>query len=493
MKKLIILLMCMMTSSGILRAEDALQVVPFETKANATIDDALSFSISMNNTSAEIWALQFDILLPDGMTIDDVSGYEPFELSQDRFPHTVGRGGAITWNHSVMYDLLESGWYRVVVFTSEADRIIGDTGELFKVYYLTDETMQPGLHPIYIKDAVLTITGSTDIKLGESTSYCLIGESPLKTADEIVLDEFTGYIPSWVVESMNEDLANNNAACVRLENADGLGATIETANKNCLYYVKAGSMSAEQLTGKNVVTTDGVEYSCENLYLYDGDYSFCNPQEMTGGKASFNRTFVEEYWSTVCLPFAVSAEQVAALKEGGVMIEALTRFDGETLTFSEVESMSANTPYIVKCSSEMSPFAELDINSISSSENMNDMELDGVKMKGSYETVTLNSDATASYYVFNAASGEFVKVGKNATVMPFRAYIQIDVAAPAAIRIQHSADETAIDAVENGDVELTDVYTVSGHVVKKNVDASKALQGLEKGIYIINNQKTIIK
>ena len=107
MKKLILALICI-TSIGTMRAEDVVQVVPFETKAGATVDDALCFSVAMNNASAEIWALQFDLLLPEGMTIDDVSGYDPFELNKERFPHTTGRKEAITWKHSVYYDLLES-------------------------------------------------------------------------------------------------------------------------------------------------------------------------------------------------------------------------------------------------------------------------------------------------------------------------------------------------------------------------------------------------
>ena len=135
MKKLIIALVCM-ASAGFLHAEDAIQVVPFETKAGANVDDAKYFSIAMNNASAEIWALQFDLLLPEGMKIDDESGYDPFELNEDRFPYTTGRGGAITWKHTVYYDLLESGWYRIIVFTSEAERIIGNSGELLKIYYL---------------------------------------------------------------------------------------------------------------------------------------------------------------------------------------------------------------------------------------------------------------------------------------------------------------------------------------------------------------------
>ena len=494
MKKNIIALMCI-ALVGTMRAEDVLQVIPFETKAGATVDDALCFSVAMNNASAEIWALQFDLLLPEGMSIDEVSGYDPFELNPDRIPHTTGRGGAITWKHEVIYDQLSSGWYRIFLFTTQTERIIGDSGELFKVYYLTDETMQPGLHPIYIKGTVLTITGDSDIQPMESTSYCVIGESPLKTAAEVDLNDFTGYIPSWVVESMNADLAFNATTTVRMEQVDGIGAVIETANKNAFYYVKADSECAEQLEGKNVVVKDGEVYRCDNLYLHDGEYTFSNPQVMEGSKASFNRTFIEEYWSTVCLPFAVTSEQVSALKEDGVDdIEELTAFDGNTLTFSEVDEMEANTPYIVKCSSEMSPFAGLDITAIASTNGANDVVVGQAQMIGCYETTILSSDENTAYYVFNADTGEFVKVGVNDKVMPFCAYIQLSEssAAPTAIRVKHEMGETDIDAMQNVKGGSS-VYTMCGRLVRKNISGSQAAHGLEKGIYIIDNRKVIVK
>ena len=494
MKKLILALICI-TSIGTMRAEDVVQVVPFETKAGATVDDALCFSVAMNNASAEIWALQFDLLLPEGMTIDDVSGYDPFELNKERFPHTTGRGEAITWKHSVYYDLLESGWYRIIVFTSETERIIGDSGELFNVYYLTDETMQPGMHPIYIKGTVLTITGSTDIKLGESTSYCLIGDSPLKNAEEVDLNDFTGYIPSWVVESLNADLASNTATAVRMGQTDGIGAVIETANKNALYYVKAGSECAEQLIGKNVVEVDGEAYRCSDLYLYDGEYNFSNPQTIAGNKAYFDRTFIEEYWSTVCLPFAVTSEQVGLLKENGVQIEMMSGFDGSTITFATVDEMLANTPYIMKCSSEMAPFAELEIAKIFSTMEQNEVSVGNIQMKGCYATTILNSDENTTFYVFKAATGEFVKVGRNGKVMPFRAYIQLteDGTLPATMRVRHENEETDITLIQENDATKTNVYTVSGKLVREGISGQQTILGLEKGVYIINNRKVIIR
>ena len=491
MRKLVIALLCM-ASAGVINAEDVLQVIPFETKAGATTDDALCFSVSMNNASAEIWALQFDMKLPEGMTLDDVSGYDPFNLSADRFPHTTGRDGAITWKHSVYYDVLQNGWYRIVVFTSEVDRIMGQSGELFKVYYLTDDTMQPGLHPIHVKGTVLTIDGSTDIQLGESTSYCLIGESPLKSADEINLEDFIGYIPSWVVTSLNEDLKANAATSVRMEQTDSIGAIIETHNKNALYYVKASSKCAEQLPGKNVITTIGDNYHCDNLYLYDGEYDFNTTNSLIGNKAYFDRTFTKDKWYTVCLPFAVSSEQVSILKESGVTIAVISQYEAPDILFSEVNEMTANTPYLVKCDSDMQPFNELSITEISASNTANEIVKENITMKGCYETTYLYPDEDATFYVFNEQNSEYVKVDMSGKVLPFCAYVQLysEGTPPRTIPVLvNNNDDTSIETAEVPKNKVVEAYTIEG----KHIPSIQSRDGLGKGIYIIDSRKVLIK
>ena len=39
---------------------------------------------------------------------------------------------------------------------------------------------------------------------------------------------------------------------------------------------------------------------------------------------------------------------------------------------------------------------------------------------------------------------------------------------------------------------LVDVYTITGKLMKKQVHAANAADGLTKGVYIINNKKFII-
>lgn len=75
---------------GVLEAksEDVLQVTLFATTAGVVEDDWKTFSIEMNNTK-EYTALQFDLYLPEGLTLIDEG---PMELNADRFPGYVRKG-----------------------------------------------------------------------------------------------------------------------------------------------------------------------------------------------------------------------------------------------------------------------------------------------------------------------------------------------------------------------------------------------------------------
>ena len=69
-----IVLLFLMVVHTIGKAENIIQVVPFETKAGITTDDMQSFSIEMRN-SEKMLAFQFDILLPEGMSFDNTDGF----------------------------------------------------------------------------------------------------------------------------------------------------------------------------------------------------------------------------------------------------------------------------------------------------------------------------------------------------------------------------------------------------------------------------------
>ena len=54
--------------------------------------------------------------------------------------------------------------------------------------------------------------------------------------------------------------------------------------------------------------------------------------------------------------------------------------------------------------------------------------------------------------------------------------------------------QSAVDPItaENAD-DIVNVYTVSGALVKANVKRSEALNGLLEGIYVVGNEKMIVR
>ena len=214
----------------------------------------------------------------------------------------------------------------------------------------------------------------------QAVSYVIIGEdSPLSSDANLDMSALEGYVPSFVVEAMNTDLAaNTNLVSLNLSGATELGAELQVP-EDALWY--------------------------------------------TATKAGQTRVFPANQWSTVCLPFGLSSEQVDGVKAMGVEIEQLSSYSGNSVKFEAVDVMTANEPYIVRSATAQAPFSSFSSMSVGELLPVA-VTKDELTMTGVYEQATLNSDANTLYYIFNAADGKFSRVGTNVTVSPFRAYLQ---------------------------------------------------------------------
>ena len=484
------------------KAEDVIQVVPFETTAGVTTDDMQNFSIEMRN-SEKMLAFQFDILLPEGMSLDNTDGLDPFEFNEDRVSYTVDRRGNKTFDYLAEYsDPFDGGWITVMVFTLEAKgELKGLDGEIMRVYYLTDENMKPGVYPVRIRNTVLANADNTKkFKPVESTSYITIGESPLKTEQTVSMSSLTGYVPSFTVEQMNSQMEGNKVmTSLDLSSADSLGAVPVMGNKNGLVRVSATAATSTLADAKNVVVATADGDVCNSLSLADGDWNFNASEGFTAKNAAFNRVFKAGQWSTVCLPYGVSAEQLSVIKESGVEVERLTSYDADAniLKFEAVTEMVANTPYIIKCCKETAPFEALADVAVAASATLNDVHCGIATMSGVLSTTILNSDASTSYYGYNSADGSFVKIGSNGTAYPFRAFISIPSTGAEVKRIgvEHGNGElTGVTEVDDTNAtSAVDVYTVDGKLVRSSVSAGEATKGLVSGVYVVGSKKIVVR
>lgn len=226
--------------------------------------------------------------------------------------------------------------------------------------------------------------------------------------------------------------------------------------------------------------------------------TFAETQTYTDGQAlslntgltniAYNRTFPEG-WSTVCLPFATPA---VAFGDNATSVQEFVSADESGLNFAEVETLEANKPYLIyfAAAKETPTYFGTEITSTTPvSVTKGDYTFVGsydavVSMSGKYGIATVDDVQ------------KIILGGANSTLKATRAYFTKKGEQPAQVRINlfgmggDGEGTTGIDQIVNGGAQTYDVYTLQGVQVLKG---AASLNGLQKGIYIVNGKKVVIK
>ena len=210
----------------------------------------------------------------------------------------------------------------------------------------------------------------------------------------------------------------------------------------------------------------------------------------TYGNVTVDRTLKADSWNTFCVPFAMTAEQLAANKITEVRkLENTVENGGSVvLNFSEpVTEIEAGVPYIVKVGEAVS---QITVNGVAVKvAKPTPLEVGSVNMQGNYGKMSITGD---QYFISN---NKFYRAAdKDVTVKGFRAYITLDevMVGVNQMLINIDGNVTAIEDILGEDVDATvNVYTIDGVCVKSGVKSSEALDGLRKGIYIVNGKKVV--
>lgn len=196
-------------------------------------------------------------------------------------------------------------------------------------------------------------------------------------------------------------------------------------------------------------------------------------------------------WNTFCVPFAMTAEQLAAnkIEEVRKLENTVENGGSVVLNFSDpVTEIEAGVPYIVKVSDAVS---QITVNGVAVKvAEPAPLEVGSVNMLGNYGKINITG-----YDKYFISDNKFYRAAdKNIIVKGFRAYITMDQAAAGVnqMLINIDGNVTAIEDVLGEDVDATvNVYTIDGVCVKSGVKSSEALDGLRKGIYIVNGKKVV--
>lgn len=217
----------------------------------------------------------------------------------------------------------------------------------------------------------------------------------------------------------------------------------------------------------------------------------CTPEAKVAD-VTLNRTLTT-HWNSIVLPFAVSKEQIAAQFGEGTVVaaykDATIDETSTTLNFDVVEEMQANVPYLIKPAQAGNTYTFLGV-AIKAADNLEVGEGE-IKFVGNYEN---GKQLTKGDYFIDANHNKFYSANGTETMKAFRAIFVSTAVAPAktmffSIR-GNSGETTGIEDVKTLAGKTFDVYSIDGMLVRKN---ATSLNGLAKGVYVVNGKKYIAK
>lgn len=206
----------------------------------------------------------------------------------------------------------------------------------------------------------------------------------------------------------------------------------------------------------------------------------------TGSKVSYDRTFTQGQPCTVCLPFALTAEELASVGKA----YTLSAVSGSKATFTPATAIEAYTPYLLIPSAD----GKL-LENIAATKDIADVPAEAkTSVSGSYSFVgTLQAKKSVKkdgmeVYGFSASEGKFVHASDKASIDAFRAYISVpstalSTAASRSIDLDFGGT-TGINEIQNAQSSsAAATYDVAGKRVGKNY----------KGVVVSNGKKKIQK
>ena len=205
-----------------------------------------------------------------------------------------------------------------------------------------------------------------------------------------------------------------------------------------------------------------------------------------GSNVSYDRNFTMNQPCTVCLPFALTADELAKVGKA----YTLSAVSGSKATFTPAAAIEAYTPYLLIPSADGKLLEE-----IAATKDIADVPAEAkTSVSGGYSFVgTLQAKESVKtegveVYGFSANEGKFVHASANASIDAFRAYISVpstalSTAASRSIDLDFGGT-TGINEIQNAQSSSAQAtYDVAGKRVGKNY----------KGVVVSNGKKMIQK
>lgn len=204
---------------------------------------------------------------------------------------------------------------------------------------------------------------------------------------------------------------------------------------------------------------------------------------------TLNRTIGTDYLNPVCLPFAMDETQIAeAFGEGSKVSKLNENITDETLHFNYVNTMTAGEPYIVEATKASSTIS---LKGVAITEN------EGNSIAAIGDDIYVTFCGNIDPYAFTAADGTQLFLGKDNTLYEpqsvgqklkgLRGYFTVEGNNSKTLKIAVNGNTTTVDALMDDKVMTGKVYNLNGQYVGISLD------GLAKGVYVMNGKKYVVK
>lgn len=265
--------------------------------------------------------------------------------------------------------------------------------------------------------------------------------------------------------------------------------------------------TAEEIPEPTYITTTPIEWD------EDGRAIKYQETQLTED-VTVKRTIKANTWSTICLPFEMTLEEVAAsIGEGTVVagwdinqIWAGTPYTYDSandvidINFYELsteygDKIEANTPYLIKATKDISEFT------VSKKQVNADEEKSAISKtigrKTSYFNGVLKAGKVPSGSLFFSGNKFYYSTGSS-KIKAFRAYMTLadklsdkTIGSDGATNIGVLINDTPtfVEGISTKTVSNDDVYSVSG--IKMGTESD--LKSMQPGMYIVNGKKVIVK
>lgn len=383
-----------------------------------------------------------------------------------------------------------------------------------------------GADKLIVENAYLSITNSTTdfpvfFSFDEKSSISGVNFSiQLPDGVEFVLD---GEDPAYALGTTFDGTPTMNIVSGILKVAMGSSNPIKGANGMLITFrIKPTDASAftdgQTLTGGRIFDATGSKngvvnfpettfsIKATNRIVLDENSSFAPPTSGTGKNVLVKRTLKADTWSTICLPFVMTRDQLedafgADVEVAEFSASSYDEANGIAIEFETTDGQMTNgKPYLIKTSSAYSNFTVDNIR-FRNANNPVEQDLDNIEnglgsMMGTYviKAMEKNELFLQDNTFYYAVAGQ--------TIKGFRATFNFTDGDGKQVLIPNTSSARAIlsingSAIEDGTginsmiltAKTGKVYSVSGQYMGENVD----LKSLPKGVYIVDGNKVVNK